>query len=394
MRVAWLIAVKDLRQRLRDRSALLVAVVAPLGLALIFSQLLAGATSFTTTWVVADLDGGALARTLRDEVIGSLEEAGVATVTDAADEAAAIAAVEDGDADVAIVIPAGFTAAIQSGQPTVLPLTGGQDEGLSTQVARAVAQRFGDQVVAVQLSVATVASLRGEPVPPADQARIIGTAAAEAPPIVLVDEEAALRQLTLSTYFSASMAILFLFFSAQIGIISLFEERRQGTLSRILAGPVTPAAILGGKTLSSFLMGVLAMALLVGATTVLIGASWGPPLGVALVCLSGIVAAIGISTLVCSFARTAEAAGAASSAVAITLAVLGGTFSPTAQAPEIMAMLALLTPHGWFMRGLGDMQGAGADATGGLPAAGVLLAMGLVTYGIGIVRARRLVTPG
>ena len=43
MRVAFLIAAKDLRQRLRDRSALLTAIVAPLGLAVIFSQLLAGA---------------------------------------------------------------------------------------------------------------------------------------------------------------------------------------------------------------------------------------------------------------------------------------------------------------------------------------------------------------
>ena len=42
MRVALLVAAKDLRQRLRDRSALLVAVVAPLGLAVIFSQLLGG----------------------------------------------------------------------------------------------------------------------------------------------------------------------------------------------------------------------------------------------------------------------------------------------------------------------------------------------------------------
>ena len=89
--------------------------------------------------------------------------------------------------------------------------------------------------------------------------------------------------------------------------------------------------------------------------------------------------------------RTAEAAGAASSAVAITLGVLGGTFSPTAQAPEVMTTLALLTPHGWFMRGLGDMSGPAGSAADCLGAAAVLLAMGLVTGGLGMIRARALV---
>ena len=37
MRDAWTIATKDLRRRLRDRTAILVALVLPLGLAYIFS---------------------------------------------------------------------------------------------------------------------------------------------------------------------------------------------------------------------------------------------------------------------------------------------------------------------------------------------------------------------
>ncbi len=393
MRVAVLIALKDLKQRLRDRSALLVSVVAPRGLALIFSSLLAGTTAFHATYVVADLDGGDLARVLRQDVIGSLEKADVADVTDVATESEARAAVEAGNTTAAFIIPAGFTLAIQSGQPVTIEIVGAQGSDLGTEIARALAQRFGDGVVAIQLSVATVAKLAGGPLDPADQGRIVGVAAAAPPPIALVDVEASLRQLSLPTYFSASMAILFLFFSAQIGLVSLFEERRQGTLGRILAGPVRPSTILLGKTLGGFTLSVAAMTILVFATTALIGADWGPPVGVAAMVVGGIVAAIGISSLVISFARTAESAGAASSAVAITLGILGGTFTPTSQAPELMSTLALATPHGWFMRGLGDMHGTGAGIADGLPAVGVLLAMGLVTGGIGMLRARRLVTP-
>jgi ABC-2 type transport system permease protein len=397
MRIVLLVALKDLRQRLRDRTALLVSVIAPLGLAFIFSQLLAGTTDFRAVYVVADMDGGPLATVLREDVIGSLEGGETFQVVDVPTEEAARAAVADGTADAAFLVPAGFSAAIGAGQAVTLEVVGARDAGLATEIARAVAQRFGDGVVTVQLSVATAAELgraggagAGATLDPRLQARIVGAASSARPPVVLADQTAALRQLSMAGYFSASMAILFLFFSAQMGLVSLFDERRQGTLGRILAGPVKPWTVLGGKLLGGFIQGMLAMTVLVVATTLLIGASWGSPLGVALVCTSAVIAALGISTLVISFTNSAEVAGAASSAVAITLGILGGTFSPAAQGPEIMGTIALLTPHGWFMRGLGDMQGGGTVADG-LPAVGVLLAMGLVTGGIGMVRARRLV---
>jgi ABC-2 type transport system permease protein len=391
VRIALLVALKDLRQRLRDRSALLVAVAAPLGLAVIFSQLLAGATGFAATYVYSDMDGGSLATVFRDDVLGTFADGVKIRVIDVATEAEALAAVDGGTADAAFLVPAGFSMAIGAGQAATLEIVGAKNAGLSTEIARALAQRFGDGVVAVQLSVATAVDLASAPPTQGEIGRIGGIAAAASAPIALVDSTAELRQLTLPTYFSASMAILFLFFSAQIGLVSLFEERRQGTLARILAGPIQPWSVLAGKTIGSFVLGLLAMAVLVLATTLLISATWGPPLGVALMVVTAITAAIGISTLVVSFARTAEAAGAASSAVAITLGILGGTFSPTAQAPEVMTTLSLLTPHGWFLRGLGEMAGTAGTVADCLPAAGVLLAMGLVTGGLGMVRARALV---
>jgi ABC-2 type transport system permease protein len=396
VRTVLLVAAKDLRQRIRDRTALLVAIVAPLGLAVIFSQLLAGASQFGAVYVVADMDGGELGRIFRENVLGSLEGDPAFTITDVPTEAAARAAVEDNDADAAFIIPPGFTMAISAGQAVTLEVVGARDAGLGTEVARAIAQQFGDGVVTVQLSVATARELARAAAPagatpdPALDARVAGAASAEAPPIHLVDETADLRQLSLPTYFSASMAILFLFFSAQTGLVSLFEERRRGTLGRILAGPVRPWTVLAGKTLGSFVQAAAAMSVLVIATTLMIGAAWGPPAGVALVVAGAITAAIGISALVISFMPTVEAAGAASSAVAITLAILGGSFSPTAQAPDVMATVALFTPHGWFLRGLGDMQGGGSIVDA-LPAAGVLLAMGLVTGSIGLIRARSVV---
>ncbi len=391
VRSAILIAVKDLRQRIRDRSVILFAVVAPLGLAAIFSQLLAGTTEFRATYVVADEDRGALAATFRDAFLGALVEADVAEVLAATDGADARAQVEARDADAAFIIPAGFTAAIQAGQPTTIGVLGATDQGLATEIARAIANRFSDTVAAVELSVAVAGDLRGRALAPDEVGAVIAAATAAQPAIVLEDVATSLRQLSAPTFFSASMAILFLFFAASSSVLSLFEERRLGTLARLLASPIRPTAILLGKTLGSFVTGSVALTVLVVATTLLLGAGWGPPLGVALLAAGAVVSAIGVTLLVASLARTYDGASAATGAVAITLGILGGTFSPSAQAPEAMATLSLLTPHAWFLRGLGDMQGPAGSVADALPAVAVLLAIGLVTGALGFARARRLV---
>ena len=391
-RIVALVAAKDLRQRLRDRSAILVAIIAPLGLAFIFSRLLAGATEFHATYAFVNLDGGPMAATFREDVLGTLANDGMLTIRDATTEDAARADVEAGTADAAFVLPAGFSAAIAAGEQAKIQVLGARNAGLATEVARAIAERYGDGVRGVELAVETVARLRGQPLGP-EVAQVAGAAAAQAqnPPVALLDDATNLRQLSLSTYFSTSMAILFLFFSAQIGLVSLFEERRIGTLGRMLAGPVAPWSVLAGKTLGGVIQAAVSMTVLIVATTVLVGADWGPPIGVAVVTGAAIVAATGLTALVTSFAKSADSAGAANSAVAITMGVLGGSFTPTSQAPEALNVLALLTPNGWFMRGLGDMAGPSGSLADGLFAAGVLALFGLVTGAIGFARVRSLV---
>jgi len=391
MRHALLIAAKDLRQRVRDRSIILIAVVAPLGLAVIFSQLLAGATEFHADYVVADLDRGTVSTAFTSDVLGSLQASGVATIREVGSETEARAAVESEEADAAFIIPAGFSEAVGGGTSASISIYGATQSGLATSVAESVATRFGDGVAGIQLALAVAAELRGRALTLEEVGAIVGAASTADPPLELVDVDASLRQLSWTTYFSASMAILFLFFAAQVGIVSLFEERRGGTIARMLAGPISPSSILLGKAIGAFVTGALAMGVLIVATTLLIGAEWGPPLGVALVAGAGVLAAIGVATVVASFARTAETAGAASSAVAITLAIFGGSFTPVSQGPEIMATLSLLTPHAWILRGLADLHGGGAAVSDALLPVLVLVAIGLVTGGLGFARARRLV---
>ena len=79
--------------------------------------------------------------------------------------------------------------------------------------------------------------------------------------------------------------------------------------------------------------------------------------------------------------------------MAVSLAVLGGTFIPLSQAPELLGQLSFLTPHAWFLDGLNELSvpSAGVDAV--LLPVGVLLVLGVVTGAIGLARAHRLVAP-
>ena len=62
MGAASLIARKDLKLRIRDRSAFIVGVLAPLGLAFIFNLVLGNVAEgdFVPVIAIADLDGGAV----------------------------------------------------------------------------------------------------------------------------------------------------------------------------------------------------------------------------------------------------------------------------------------------------------------------------------------------
>src|SRR5438876_27517 len=87
----------------------------------------------------------------------------------------------------------------------------------------------------------------------------ISRAAAAAVPVAVNDVSAHTKELDQKSFFAAGMAVFFLFFTVQFGVTSLLEERNDGTLARLLAAPISRASILGGKLLTSFLLGVISM---------------------------------------------------------------------------------------------------------------------------------------
>jgi ABC-2 type transport system permease protein len=398
MRAALRIAQKDLRQRLRDRSAIVLGIIAPLGLAFIFSLIIPDAANdFSVELGVVDNDGGHLAEAFRTEVLGSLEGQGFVIPTTYATESELREAVESGTAEAGLVIPSGFTAAVTAPGPgtcdangctaATLEVIGHVDRQTSAQITEAVAESFAGELTTVRVAVAA-ASAQGR----TDLAEV-ATAAAETPALVGLDDMAAAsRTLDLNTFFAAGMAIFFLFFTVQFGVSSLIEERSNGTMPRLLAAPVRWWHIVAGKGLASFALGIVAMTVLIVGSTLLIDANWGDPLGVALLVVTAVLAAIGIMAVIATLARTAEQAGNWQAIVAVVLGMMGGTFFPISQGPAFLARLSSLTPHYWFMRGLGDMQGGGGAAEV-VPAAGALLVFFVLAIAVAATRVKAMVRP-
>lgn len=379
MRPALLIAAKDLRQRLRDRTLLMYALLLPLGLAVVFNMLFSGVDEEQAfRFGVVNDDHGAVASAFVDQVLKPAEESGAIDLRTPASREEGERLVEDGDLSALFVVPAGFTTAVNTGAGTGIEIIGDADSRVGVEVARSLATAFTSQVMTVRLSVALVGG----------DAQTAERAAAFSEAVTVENVAASNKQLSWSTYMATAMAVFFLFFTVQFGVSGMLEERENGTLPRLLAAPVSRTSLLAGKILVSVLVGVISMVLLIAATTLLLGAHWGDPLGLGLLVLMGVLAATAVMAGVAAFARSHEQAGQWQAVLAITLGALGGAFFPVAQLGGLMSTLSLLTPHYWFLQGLADLSG-GASVADVLPSVLALAAFTVVAGGAALLGWRR-----
>jgi ABC-2 type transport system permease protein len=372
------IAGKDLKLRVRDRSAFIIGIITPLALAYIFHLVFGNVFATETLDLqigMVDLDGTEISRSL-GEVLAEIESQGILEVTEFDDTEAADAAVDQGDVGAYILLGPGLGDAALEGSPFTIQVVGDIDAQTTTQVATSIASEFGSGIGRAQLSVATAVHV-GEGPPPADVVTWGEEAAQRPSAYTFSDVSAETRQLDASTFFAAGMAVFFLLFTVQFGVLGVLEEKENGTLARLLAAPIGRRSVVAGKALLSFSLGVISMTVLIVATHFLMEARWGPPLGVAVLVVAGVLAATSIMGLIASVGKSAEGAANLGAIVAVTLGMLGGTFFPIGQGDDLLSRLTYITPHAWFMRGLSEISG-GAEWTAALPSAGALLVIALV----------------
>jgi len=390
VKAALLIAGKDLRLRVRDRSAFILGILAPLVLAYIFYLVFGPAATgqgLSLEYGVVDEDASEISAAFTS-VLEAAEADGILTLETFPDRDAADGGLEDGAVDAVFVIPSGLEQAIFENRSATIEVIGDVDSPTSTQIAASFAEQFSSGIAASQLAVAATASVAGVQPTPDFVSSLSQDPATAGMTFTIVDETAATKQLDASTFFAAGMAVFFLFFTVQFGVTGLLEEERDGTLARLMTAPIPRISVVAGKAILAFVLGVVSMTVLVVATTLLMEADWGAPLGVALLVIAGVLSAVGIMGLVASVARTPEGAGNLGSIIAVILGMLGGTFFPIASSGGLLAALTYLTPHAWFMEGLAQL-GSGAPWTDALPSVGAILAFAVVTGTVSYVLLRR-----
>jgi ABC-2 type transport system permease protein len=367
------IAAKDLKLRFRDRSVLIIAFLAPLVLALIFNVVFGSAfgtgSEFEPELGIVANDSprtSAILEDIANEVGGTWQTF--------ADRGAAESALDDGEVAAVFMVPAGFDAEVDQGQGGSLEVIGDVDSSTSTQIATAIAESYGLGLDQIGLNVATAMASGG------DLATVIPAATSGAIQSLadLTEITAGVRQLDGTTSTVAGMAVFFLLFTAQVGLLSLLEERRDGTLARMLSTPTRPSAVLAAKGLVSVVLGLTSLAVLIVAGKFILGAEWGNPAGVLVLVVAAVLAAVGISALTTGLAKTPESAGNMQGIVGTVLGLLGGVFFPIGDDGGVLASISALTPHHWFIRGLSDLAG-GQSASAALPSVWPLLTIAAVT---------------
>ncbi|MFI7063666.1 ABC transporter permease [Kribbella sp. NPDC050124] len=370
MFAAIVIAAKDLRQRFRDRSALILGFVAPVAVAALMSFAFSSVESFHADIALADNDRGQIASALRS-ALTQPEMSDVLTVREVADEPTARRMVDDGEVGAGLVVPAGFSTAAVGDEPLGLLVLANPDEPLQAQVARAIADAYVAQLNADRLSMHTALAAG---VPRSRAAELATAVASLELPETVQERATGYRQLTTASYYAPAMGIMFVLFAVGFTARSYFTEQRTGTLERIGAAPLGRGVVLLGKSLAAFVYSVVSLGTLAVVTSVAFDAQWGPPVPAAALIMAMSAVLVALTALVVAAARTERQAEGLATIVTFVLLLLGGNFVLLSQAPEVLRRLALLTPNGWALRGFTDLATGAAATSAVLP---VLVILGM-----------------
>jgi ABC-2 type transport system permease protein len=151
----------------------------------------------------------------------------------------------------------------------------------------------------------------------------------------------------------------------------------------LLHMPVDRSAVLGGKLLAAFVIGLIQVAIMFGVGYFLFGMGLGQdPLALILITAALVLAAVGIGL--------AAAAFGLENVLTIPLiiaALIGGCMFPADWLPPIVQSVGLAIPHTWAMMGYQAILVRGQGLVQILPSIAVLLAFALLFF---IIAVRRL----
>ena len=285
-------------------------------------------------------------------------------------EAAAKAAVDKHLYAAVVIIPANFSRALNSlSDPrldqasTAITVYGNGGDVLSAVIVRSVVNSITAQFVAGNIAIgATLTELAAQN--PAALASLIGgkgpamselftCAFVPGNGLVQVTDlpvQAAPNTLagTLLVTFGSAQALFFALFTGINGVLSMYDERKNGTLGRILVSPTPRWVVLGGKLVGTFVTVlaqlVILMLMMTAVGSLLEGRPafiWGNDAGMLCLVLMAVSLAVsGLGVFLAGLLKDMEQAATIRQVLTMALGVLGGTFG--FQLPRSVAQFSLV----------------------------------------------------
>lgn len=166
--------------------------------------------------------------------------------------------------------------------------------------------------------------------------------------------------------------------------ISIVVERTRGTLIRLQVAPISRMYILAGKGLACFLSTIaISVGLYVFAFIVFRLRPGSYPL-LAMAVISSSIAFVGIMMLLSVVGRTEQAAGGIGWAVLIVMSMLGGGMIPLFAMPGWMQRISHVSPVKWSVLAMEGAVWRGFSFSEMLEPCGVLVAVGVVCFIVGV----------
>lgn len=314
----------------------------------------------------------------------------------------AIERARSGRTSTLIVIPAGYAAALDDFQTVTIDYYSRSDPmqpGPVLQSLNAVLQRTSSASMTKGVSAALLDNLTNAVALPALDGetrdsflntiyhRALQLSADQPPAVLFRVVDADDGESGIDNGFNQSapgMGSLYVMFTVLGGMAVLLRERRQWTLQRLMALPLSRAQILGAKIGVYFTLGMIQFFIVFA-----VGAAFGMDFGSSPPALLATMAAfvLCITALTFALAPWIKSEGQASGLVlllSLSLAPLGGAWWPLEIVPEFMQTIGHLSPVAWAMDAFQDLIWYDGSFTDVLPEIAVLLAAAAVLFAIGI----------
>jgi ABC-2 type transport system permease protein len=329
--VYWALFVASFKMFVRNRAALFFSLVVPLLIMLIFGVLNFGGTTQVSLGVVDEANNQA-----SQALVAALESTEAFEIESDTREAE-LRDLENGDRDLVLVIPAGFS----------VPPGDDPDAQLVAYTSEAQPQQGQIGGLLLNAVVAQVMLSAGNPGGPAG-------------PVVLMEELPG-RNLGYIDFLVPGMVALTIM---QLGIFSVafgfVQLKRTGALRRLFATPTSPTYFLGAQVTSRLIIGEAQVLILLG-----VGLWFGLQLvgSVALllaVAALGSVVFLGMGFGVAGWAKNEDQAAPVANLISLPMTFLSGVFFPREAMPEILQRITEFLPLTYLADALREITNDGA----------------------------------